>query len=390
MPGGRTSMWKLATLLALGCAGGVAASAPNPADQAWSADPESQFLLDVSVRQVRIGEGVRAYDTPEGTCVLFGDFVSTLEVPIKMDLAAKKASGWAFKEDNRIAIDLAAMTAAFAGKTEAFAAGTIRETPEGWCVDSAALGRWFGIGVRPVTAGSTLLLESEAKLPVELAVERQRRAEQLRPRQFDLSDLPQVRLPYRMWRSPALDFVVSAGVTYRANDGIKVDRRSSILAAGEVAHLSYEAQFGTDARGKPSSLRLRAYRSDPDGGLLGPLHATHLGVGDVLGFDTRLTGSGTGGRGALVTNRPIAAPAAFDRTRFEGELPPGWDAEIYRNDELLAFAKRDSAQRYVFEDVQLLYGENRIRIVLYGPQGQIRTREELINVGQENVPAGKT
>jgi hypothetical protein len=40
--------------------------------------------------------------------------------------------------------------------------------------------------------------------------------------------------------------------------------------------------------------------------------------------------------------------------------------------------------------VQLLYGDNQIRIVLYGPQGQIRTREETINVGQDNVPPGKT
>jgi hypothetical protein len=277
MPGSRTWMWKLATLLALGCAGGVAASAANPADQSWSADPDSQFLLDVSVRQTRIGDGVRAYGTPEGTCVLFGDFVSTLELPIKIDLGSRKASGWAFTEDNRIAIDLAAMTAAFGGKTEPVSAGTVRDTPEGWCVDSSALGRWFGITVRPVTAGSVLLLESKAKLPVELAMERQRRAEQLRPRKFDISALPQVRLPYRMWRAPALDFVVSAGITYRAGDGVRVDRRSSVLAAGEAAHLSYEAQFGTDIRGKPRSLRLRAYRSDPDGGLLGPLRATHLG-----------------------------------------------------------------------------------------------------------------
>ena len=40
--------------------------------------------------------------------------------------------------------------------------------------------------------------------------------------------------------------------------------------------------------------------------------------------------------------------------------------------------------------MQLLYGENRIEIVLYGPQGQVRTREEMINVGQDNVPARKT
>ena len=42
------------------------------------------------------------------------------------------------------------------------------------------------------------------------------------------------------------------------------------------------------------------------------------------------------------------------------------------------------------QTVIVLYGENRIDIVLYGPQGQLKTRNELVNVGQENVPPGKT
>jgi len=391
MRGAVTWLRNAALLLAL-CAGAVGASTPAlaPEASAWKADPDDQFLLDVNIRQLRLGEGVRAYNTPEGTCVVLGDFLTTLDVPMRIDLGAKKASGWAFKESNRISIDRAAGTAAFAGKSEPLTAGTIRETPEGWCVQATALSRWFGIGVKPVTTGSVLLLQSEAKLPVELAIERQKRAQHLRQAIFDLSSLPQVRVPYRMWRSPALDFVVNAGITYRASDGMRVDRQSSVVAAGEIARLSYDAQISTTARGMPSMLRLRAYRSDPEGGLLGPLRATHFGFGDVAGFASSLTGSAASGRGAVITNRPLAARAAFDRTRFEGDLPAGWEAEIYRNDELLGFAKPDGTQRYVFDDVQLLYGENRIQIMLYGPQGQIRTREEMINVGQDNVPAGKT
>ena len=83
-----------------------------------------------------------------------------------------------------------------------------------------------------------------------------------------------------MWRAPALDFVVSAGVTYNAHTGTRVDRRTSVYAAGEIAHLSYDAQLSTTEKGIPSALRLRAFRSDPDGGLLGPLKATHFAVGE--------------------------------------------------------------------------------------------------------------
>ena len=385
----RTAMLP-AVLLAL-CAGGVAATSPAPlASGGWTADPDDQFLLDVNIRQHKLGEGVRAYNTPEGTCVVLGDFLASLDVPVKIDLAAKRATGWAFKESNRISIDYGAMTVSYRGKLEPLAPGAIRETPEGWCAQTAALARWFGIGVRPVTAGAVLVLESDAKLPVELAVERQERSQHIRPARFDMGNLPQVRVPYRMWRAPALDFVVSAGITYRAKDGVKVDRRSSVFAAGEIAHLSYDAQLTTTDKGVPSMLRFRAYRSDPDGHLLGPAKATHFGFGDVAGFDSRLSGTAPGGRGAVITNRPLTAQATFDRSRFEGDLPTGWEAEIYRNGELLGFAKADTSQRYVFDNVQLLYGENRVNVILYGPQGQVREREELINVGQDNVPTGKT
>lgn len=390
MSGAGKWLGKAGALFAIAYLSAVGAVAAAPVTDHWAADPDDQFLLDVKLHQYRLGDGVRAYNTPEGTCIIFGDFLTTLDVPMKIDLAAKKASGWAFKENNRISIDAGAGRVDYAGKSEVLAKTAIRETPEGWCVDSAALGRWFGIGVKPLTSGSVVVLESEAKLPVELALEREKRAANLHKAKFDLSTLPQVRLPYRMWRTPALDFVVSAGMTYRADTGMKVDRRTSVYAAGEIAHLSYDAQVATDEKGVPASLRLRAYRSDPDGELLGPLKATHFGFGDVAGLATRLSGSATSGRGVVVTNQPVVNPTNFDRTNFEGDLPSGWEAELYRNDQLIAFARPDDRQRYYFDDVQLLYGENHIRIVLYGPQGQIRTREELINVGQDNVPPGKT
>jgi hypothetical protein len=383
---------KLAAMAVLGafCAGGIGASAATPLGDTWSADPEAQFLLDVQLRSRRLGDGVRAYGTPNGTCVILGDFLNALDVPMKIDLPARKAVGWAFKEEHKISIDASSGIVTYGKTTEKMRAGAVRETPDGWCVDAESLTKWFGIAVKPNTKGSALILESEAKLPIELAIERERRAARLKPAKFDLNTLPSVKLPYRMWRAPALDFVVNAGVTYRAQDGVRVDRSTSISAAGEIAHLSYDARVSTNSKGIPSSLRLQAYRSDPEAGLLGPLQATHIGFGDVAGLDSGLGGSAVSGRGAVVTNRPLFNPTAFDKTRFEGDLPAGWEAELYRNGELLAFARPTGDSRYVFQDVQLLYGENRVSIVLYGPQGQIRTREELINIGEQNLPPGKT
>ena len=178
-----------------------------------------------------------------------------------------------------------------------------------------------------------------------------------------------MRLPYRMWRAPALDFVVSAGVTYRASDGVRVDRQSSVYAAGEIARLSYDAQMTTTRRAcrafaaarLPFGSRRRAAR---------PAQGDAFRLRRRRGLRQQAYRLGrASGRGAVITNRPLTAQAAFDRTRFEGDLPSGWEAEIYRNGELLGFAKRIASQRYVFDDVQLLYGENRIAIVALRPPG---------------------
>ena len=109
--------------------------------------------------------------------------------------------------------------------------------------------------------------------------------------------------------------------------------------------------LSSDDRGIPETLRLRGYRTDPAGGLLGPLKATNFAVGDVSTVSTPLVVQNTAGRGGFVTNRPVGRPDSFDRTNFRGELPDGWDAELYRNDQLIGYVQSRGDGRYEFLDV---------------------------------------
>lgn len=385
--------WTRMTLALLALVAGSAASSmsDSPVTDRWNADPEEQYLLDVRLRANRIGDVVRAYPTPEGTCVVFGDFLNTLDVPMKIDLDAQKASGWAFREEYRVSIDRAAGEVTYGSNRDAIATGDIREAAEGWCIATPALARWFALDIDPNMGAATLKVESEAKLPVELAVERRQRAEAMARRaakaDIDYASLPQVKLPYRMWRTPALDVVVAGGATYSADNGTEIDQSAALYASGEVAGMSFDARVATQGGGRLDA-RVRAYRSDPAGGLLGPMHATHFEVGDLAhganGIGTRFGN----GRGAMITNRPLRRLADFDRVSFDGELPAGWDAELYRNGQLLAFATRTEDGRYLFEDIELTYGDNEVEIVLYGPQGQVRRRTEQVNVGAQQLPPG--
>ena len=222
-------------------AAGVSAVASAPTSDGWVADPDSQYLLDLNIRQLRLGENLRAYATPEGTCLDMGDLVGLLDTPISIDLAAGKASGWAFSPDRTIEIDRKLRKVTRAGAPETLHETDIRDTPDGWCVDSAAASRWLGIDLVVSTGASSVRIDTKLKLPVELARERLNRARFLKKAALPIETGPAIKIPYRMWRAPALDFVVDAGITYNATSGSRVDRRVAVTAAGEIAGMSYES-----------------------------------------------------------------------------------------------------------------------------------------------------
>jgi hypothetical protein len=372
---------------------GVAQGDSARAASGWHANADDAVLLDVRLSQYRLGDGVRGYVTPTGVCVDFADTIIALDLPIRLDKKLRRATGWAFEESHQIQIDREAGTEQIKNRSGAIVSGAVYDTPEGWCVTTKALSGWLGISLVADQGNAMLLVKSETKLPVELARERQTRAAQVHSvASFDLKSLPHSSAPFRGIRMPSVDAIVSlGGLRDKAGGGSKQFNTSyEFYAAGEVGPIAYNARLASNRQGAPQSLRVQAYRTDPDGRLLGPLKATNFAIGDVSGATTALVAQSGAGRGAMVTNRPVERRDAFDRTNFRGELPAGWDAELYRNGQLIAFANNRADGRYEFLDVPLLYGQNRFEVVLYGPQGQIRREAKTVPVGLDSIPPRKT
>src|SRR5690606_11545775 len=131
-------------------------------------------------------------------------------------------------------------------------------------------------------------------------------------------------------------------------------------------------------------------RCGPDGGLLGPLGATQIAVGDVETRSGALAGRSGVGRGAYIGNYPLDRSSSFSTTTLRGAMPAGWDAELYRNGQLIAYQGSSMDGRYALANLDLLYGRNDPEIVLYGPQGQIRRESTSVPVGIDATEPGKT
>ncbi len=376
-----------AVLLTLGLNGAASA-------QTWRANPDDALLFDVRLGQYRLGDGVRGYQTPDGTCVDLGDVILALDLSVRLDKKLRRATGWVFEEQRTFFIDREAMQVQIMNKKEVLRATDIYDTPEGWCVASARLSSWLGITLEIDQANALLFVKSTFKLPVEQALERRSRAAKIRSiEQFDLKNLPQARAPFAGFKTPSVDAVVSIGGLRESTRGVgtmQVNASYELYAAGEIGPVAYNARLSSNQKGVPETVRIQAYRTDPDGKLFGPLGATQVAVGDVSGVSTALVAQSSVGRGAFATNRPVERREAFDRTDFRGELPSGWDAELYRNGQLLAFADNRADGRYEFLDVPLLYGQNQFEIVLYGPQGQVKRDRRTVAVGLDSIPLEKT
>jgi hypothetical protein len=376
-----------AALLALGWAGPATAQA----NAVKAPTQDDQVILQLQVKTFRLRNELRGYQLADGgVCVDLGDVILALDLPVRLDKKSRRATGWLFREDQTFTLDRDKNTVQIVNNEQAVRPGDIYDTPEGWCVDTRTLARWLGATLTPNLFEAVLQLDSKTPLPFIEAIERKSRAARLQGQKtFNLADLPQASVPYRAWRTPSVDAIVELGfVRGEGGQGTTLRGRYQVYASGEIAGASVDARLASDAAGAPDTLRVRAFRNDPDGHMLGPLKATQAAVGDVELYSGNLAGAGGIGRGAFVSNRPLNRSNTFGKTILRGELPIGWDAELYRNGQLLAFESDRSDGRYEF-DVDLVYGNNDLEVVLYGPQGQVRREKQTIPVGYGAVAPGR-
>lgn len=225
---------------------------------------------------------------------------------------------------------------------------------------------------------STLQLkaDSDATFPFMERAERRarqkfleaRRATQMGPQK----DLPFIANPYTLIGKPILDVDTTFGWN---NNDRTITNQTNLNGVQDLAYMTadYGLTLRRDATGyqNPDSMRLTFTReSTPDAEI--PLGIKNVELGDTRVPFRELVANSAGGRGAFVTTNKNGNSGAFDIITVEGTGPSGWEVELYRNNELIDFGTVDSRGEYRFENVATQYGNNRMRVVLYGPQGQIR------------------
>ncbi|MFQ3236696.1 MAG: hypothetical protein ACI9C4_002269, partial [Paraglaciecola sp.] len=132
-----------------------------------------------------------------------------------------------------------------------------------------------------------------------------------------------------------------------------------------------------------SNLRFTRHQASPYEDLF--LGINRYSFGDVFGKANDLSLSNQSGLGLTFARRPLNNSNKFATVTLEDFAQPGWEIELYRGGVLLQSGTVPDDGRYVFADVQTLYGINRFEIKLYGPYGETDVHRKNIRINSTQL-----
>ncbi|MFQ5619644.1 MAG: SPOR domain-containing protein [Rhodospirillales bacterium] len=351
---------------------------------------EDLLILQLRFKNFTLKDALVGYLDGGGLLLPLGEFVRALDFPITVEPGSGRANGWFLSENRLFSMDLARHEAIVEGKRTSYNPHLAEAHTEDIFVDARLLTHWFPVDISFDLANLLVIVTSREPLPIEQRLAREKRWGKLQGRRKRESPgYPRKDIPYQALTWPFIDTSVESAFR-RDGQGKSEQRiRYDTTATGDVLHMNARLFVTGNDDDTVDQARLTLGRKDPEGGLLGGLGATDFAFGDIFTPNLTLISRSQLGQGAEVSSFPLYRSTEFDTITLHGDLPVGWEVELYRNEVLLDFQASRTDGLYDFENVPLLFGFNRLRLKFYGPQGQRREEVRRILVGQKQLPPGK-
>lgn len=359
----------------------VAAGEPAAPDDA------EPLLLDLSLEDLVLARGLGG--SRRGSTVRLGlaDFAAAVDFPIRVDSAAGTAEGWFIREERGFKLDLSAGRVVVDSREFAIAPGEIERDQGDIQVPIATLAKWFPLTVDADLRELTVRIHPLEPLPIQERLARERRSSVTVPVRRAAREPRAEDDGYKIAAWPTVQSTTALRVTRAGGAGeeTRIGSRQSTAVQTDLAGVGVSARTTGDTTPKDGKMidtaRLTLSRVDPDGRLLGPLHATRVEAGEVATAVSPLLGGGYFERGARITNTAINKSANFDTTDLTGEAPPGWDVELYRNGALIGTRRVGPDGRWSFEKIDVFIGLNDFKIVKIDTNGRREEENRPISVG---------
>lgn len=388
--------------LALPGANGIAGSAgqdsvagltqtPNLQQIAGGAPPDlsddDELILELRLSGGGLADTLVGYGTRNGIYLPLGALARTLDLAIVVSQDGTYASGWFLDEKRTLTIDLRQKQLELLGKSLPFPTGVFVARDGEMYVLADYLGELMPLSLKTDLRDQSVTITTREPFPFEARLAREQARERLGSQQS--ASLTEVfkREPtdYRLIDYPLID-VELRGMSDRLF-GTRAE--TDVRLSTDLAFMNAQTYFSASSSEGVNAARIELGRRDPDGTLLGPLGATEFQIGDVATVALPIGLRGTAGRGAYISNASLTRASVFDKIDLRGELPDGYEVELYRNNVLIGSTRNAVNGRFEFLQVSVDFGLNVMRLVFYGPQGQRREEVRQIAVGDGRLAKGE-
>ena len=353
---------------------------------------ENPLVLSLEYENHVLNNGLMGYGDSERLFLPLAEISRTLDFSIDVNSTQGTASGWFVSEDRKFSLDMSRLEVSVAGKKMDIPRDGIAVADGEIYVDADLLSQWFPVDFTYDFSHQSVRILPREKLAFQQRMEREQAWKLSGGSQANDPVFPRAYSEYGLFSPPFIDM----GLTTSYTEGSKADDEFDsgfasgfyLLSKGDLAGMTSEIYLSGDDKDGLENSRLTLRRDDPDGKLLGPLKATSVSAGDIRTADFPILGGGETEKGIAVSNESLYRSRNFDTTFFEGNLPPGWQVEVYRNNMLVGTQRVAEEGKYSFEDIPLYYGKNDFRLKFYGPQGQEREETKRIDVGGDLLKKG--
>lgn len=364
---------------------------PRPVDEAGDGRALNLLIATLALDRDPLSDTLYLYESGDDVLLPVGELARQLTLGVTVDPVARTASGFLLREGAGFRIDPAVGKVFLADREEDFDPARVRWIDGDLYVPARLLSRWWPVDFRFSMNALSLQALPREKLPIQLKLERERAATRLGGRTGGYVDpgFPRLANPHGFASVPMVDATLGLGAN-RAGDRTTGVAALSATFAGDLLGMEATGYASVSKADPKADIRITLSRNQPEGGLLGPLDATSVRLGDVglPALKNVLAGAGAGW-GASVTNRPLNSPSSYGLQTLRGELPQGWDVTLYFNDALIAFARSRGDGLYEFPDQPLVFGRNEFRLVFNGPLGQRRVETQVYTLDQTVTRPGE-
>lgn len=380
--------WAALTLPLLAAAQAYAQEAPPAA--AVNAPPvdalaEAEVLLfEVTLDRGTLSDSLQAYSLDGNVLLPMGELGRLLDLALEVRPRERQIIGRVLQRP--LLLDIASRTARVDTRSLEIGPGDAVAGLTDIYLSAKLIERLLPLRVAVDNEGLIIALTATEQLPIQAKLERLNRLRGLRPDVETSEDVLWVESTPGMLSVPAFDVALDTSLESAEP---QFRRRYDVRVGADVLYTGFQGYVGSDERGRPSTSRFVFERRDREGDLLGPVGATQFAVGDVYTPSLAVGARSVGGRGVTLSTAPLEQTSVFDRVDLRGELPIGFDVELYINDILRSGQQTPVQGRYEFLDVPLVRGVNVIRIVSYGPRGERFEETRVINVAGGALPQGK-